>query len=444
MPTVTVVEWGTISPRGNQGGLGTINERFVSQEDFAYLYSIASNVNQNPRPFSVINSTLIRVENQVGVLETPSATVIEILPKTFDDDDDPIRARRLLCRLAMESVRTNPLQIDEASLALAHLPFQEWVGKRFIDEVMRLLHRGLRAGYNEIESQERFLQGRMLLSKQLKQGPAKAHLFEIAYEIFSLNRPENRLIKTALLSVARKTQWAETKRLANLAQEILDEIPFSTNIHADFARWQNTRLTADYQDVRPWCALILNEQMPFATFGQWRGMSILFQMEKLFEEAVGRRLKYAMQPGIRVEEQHQGQYLCQQNGKPLFGLRPDFMIRGRTQNWIADAKWKKISDFISNGSRFNSPYGLSQNDFYQLFAYGQKYLNGQGLMFLIYPKTKSFTKPLPIFEFNERLKLAVIPVDLEAPFVRAFDGLQVFLSDDKTLSDSENHPFRSQ
>ena len=115
MPTVTVVEWGTISPRGNQGGLGTINERFVSQEDFAYLYSIASNVNQNPRPFSVINSTLIRVENQVGVLETPSATVIEILPKTFDDDDDPIRARRLLCRLAMESVRTNPLQIDEAS-----------------------------------------------------------------------------------------------------------------------------------------------------------------------------------------------------------------------------------------------------------------------------------------------------------------------------------------
>ena len=166
MPTVTVVEWGTISPQVNQEGLGTINERVVSQEDFAYLYGIASNVNQNPRPFSVINSSLIRVENLVGVLETPSGTVIEILPKTLDDEDDPVRARRLLCRLAIESVRTNPLQIDEASLALAHLPFQEWVGKRFIDEVMRLLHRGLRSGYNEIESQERFLQGRMLLSNE--------------------------------------------------------------------------------------------------------------------------------------------------------------------------------------------------------------------------------------------------------------------------------------
>lgn len=42
-------------------------------------------------------------------------------------------------------------------------------------------------------------------------------------------------------------------------------------------------------------------------------------------------------------------------------------------------------------------------------------------MFLIYQKTKFLTKRLPIFEFDERFKLAVIPVDLEAPFVRAFE-----------------------
>lgn len=201
--------------------------------------------------------------------------------------------------------------------------------------------------------------------------------------------------------------------------EMMDEIPFSTNIPADLARWQNTRLTADYQDVRPWCTLILNEQMPFATAGQWRGMSILFPMEKLFEEAVGRRLQYAVRSGIRVSEQHQGEYLCRQNQKPLFGLRPAFFIEGNGEKWIADAQWKKISDFMSY-DRFGSPYGLFQSDFYQLFAYGHKYLNGQGLMLLIFPKTKAFSQALPIFEFSEELKLAVIPIDLEAPYARAF------------------------
>jgi len=57
--------------------------------------------------------------------------------------------------------------------------------------------------------------------------------------------------------------------------------------------------------------------------------------------------------------------------------------------------------------------GLSQSDFYQLFAYGQKYLGGAGRMALIYPLTEKFQSPLDAFDFGGGLSLEVLPFDLD-------------------------------
>lgn len=45
-------------------------------------------------------------------------------------------------------------------------------------------------------------------------------------------------------------------------------------------------------------------------------------------------------------------------------------------------------------------YGINQSDLCQLFAYGEKYLGGQGKMSLIYPRTSVFDKALPLFQFD--------------------------------------------
>ena len=57
-------------------------------------------------------------------------------------------------------------------------------------------------------------------------------------------------------------------------------------------------------------------------------------------------------------------------------------------------------------------YGLSQSDFYQLYAYGKKYMDGYGDMILIFPKYDNFTQPLPVFKYDKNLRLWVIPFDL--------------------------------
>ena len=75
-----------------------------------------------------------------------------------------------------------------------------------------------------------------------------------------------------------------------------------------------------------------------------------------------------------------------------------------------DTKWKLIDKKKDNGT---DKYGLSQSDFYQMFAYGQKYLNGTGHMILIYPKSKTFDSPIThSFEFSDNLKLWILPFDI--------------------------------
>ena len=84
------------------------------------------------------------------------------------------------------------------------------------------------------------------------------------------------------------------------------------------------------------------------------------------------------------------------------------------KHYINDTKWKLRDQTQQNAS---DKYGLSQSDFYQMFAYGNKYLNGKGTLVLIYPKhgdeKSGLTKPIEIpFEFDENLKLYVLPFDL--------------------------------
>jgi 5-methylcytosine-specific restriction enzyme subunit McrC len=75
---------------------------------------------------------------------------------------------------------------------------------------------------------------------------------------------------------------------------------------------------------------------------------------------------------------------------------------------VLDTKWKLLSTADTENK-----YGLSQSDFYQMFAYGHNYLPGEGDMILIYPKTENFQAALQPFKFSEKLRLWVTPFDLE-------------------------------
>jgi 5-methylcytosine-specific restriction enzyme subunit McrC len=167
---------------------------------------------------------------------------------------------------------------------------------------------------------------------------------------------------------------------------------------------------AHYQAIKPWCELILNQQMPIAVSGEWRGMSLLFPMEKLFECYVEGWLRQRLLPGAKLTSQASRHHLCGHDNGKMFCLKPDLLIDTPKQRWILDTKWKRI-----DAGKPEKNYDLSQSDFYQLFAYGHKYRNDTGIptLMLIYPWWSGLRKALPVFDYGEGMKLWVLPFELD-------------------------------
>ncbi|MCM2130211.1 McrC family protein [Larsenimonas rhizosphaerae] len=350
----------------------------------------------------------LRLDNYVGVLEAPCGTCLEILPKHFESTDDIAQGRRLLRRMIQAALDLPTREVGTAALELFDAPLSEWVMRQFLEALEHVVKRGVRFDYRRVEEEQPFLRGQLDVVGQMRQPPGKQHHFRIRHDLFGPNRPENRLLKLALERVCKSTQVSSSWRLAHELRGMLSEVPASHDPRQDFRAWRTDRLMAHYQAVRPWCQLMLDQTMPIAVAGQQYGMSLLFPMEQLFEQYVARYLERTKSSDTRLKMQAASAWLCRHEGGNFFQLRPDLLLSQGNRCWVLDTKWKRL-----NAESRNRNYGLSQADFYQLFAYGHKYLKGQGDVVLIYPAHTVFNEPLEVFEFSPQMKLWVLPFDLE-------------------------------
>ena len=355
----------------------------------------------------------LKVKNFVGVISAPDGTQVEILPKTSEGIQNLGDTRELLWKMldAVENLRF--LQTTDAQLMLRSAPLTEVLISIFLGHVAALVRRGIRRDYERVEDEERFLRGRLRVVQQMQLPPARRHLFKIEYDLFSEDRAENRLIHAALVKVARTSRSAHNQRLARELRHGFEAVPLSANYQSDFSKWRSGRDLVHYQPLLPWLKLILNQQCPFSLKGEHAGISFLFAMDKLFEKYVAHILHLRLKPrGISVHTQLRSEYLSEL--PRAFQLKPDLVLtRGAKRLSVMDTKWKLIDQRAAYDDGGKDPKaGISQGDMYQLFAYGHKYLGGQGRLVLIYPKWSGFDAPLPQFRLGDGLTLDVVPFDI--------------------------------
>ena len=381
----------------------------VTETAFDYLCSLSGRFSRGgARLLQVEGRRRLKLDNFVGVIQTPCGTVLEIVPKNHTEGGSLAEARLLLRKLLLALLDLPARDVGVASLQLFDAPLSEWVIGRFLQELDALVSRGLRFEYQRVDEELPFLRGQLNLNQQLRQPPGREHRFHVRHEVYLPDRPENRLLKLALDRVRQGTQDANHWRLAQELSFRLAEIPASRQVEQDFRAWGQDRLLAHYRPIKPWCELILNQHMPLAVAGDYQGMSLLFPMEKLFERFVARWLRGSLAAGVDMRTPARSESLCEHQQQPIFRLEPDILIADGGLRWVLDTKWKLL-----DASRRADKYGLSQSDFYQLFAYGQKYLGGAGRMALIYPRTESFQSPLDAFDFGGGLSMEVLPFDLD-------------------------------
>lgn len=409
MKTIVVREYARLTTDQVEA---TLDQATITPSAFEWLCNLAAGFNKSGASLLQIeNRRWLKLDSYVGIVETPCGTLLEILPKHTEkaSESSVESSRALLIKMLTVALDLPVRTSDKTDIKTFPHPLLEWVMKQFTLSLEHLIKRGIRFDYHRIEEDQKYLRGQLDIVKQMRQPPGRQHIFPIRHDVFLADRPENRLLKLAIMRVCRMTQQPDTWRLSHELAGLLAEIPESKDVLSDFRQWRNDRLMAHYQPIHPWCELVLGEQMPLALRGKTHGISLLFPMEKLFERYVETKLYKMLPVQYTLTPQAKNKSLCTHNGMNMFQLRPDFLIRqGKKNTQVLDTKWKLLSSTDKENK-----YGLSQADFYQMFAYGHKYLEASGEMLLIYPRTSSFPDVLPSFDYSPNLRLWVAPYDLE-------------------------------
>lgn len=386
----------------------SLDRAHVSASAFDWLCELSSRLSKAGAALvQVEDQRWLKLDNYVGVLETPCGTRIEILPKHFEEGDCIQQSRALLRRMIQKSLKLPTREVGATALQRFDTPLTEWVMSSFLQTLDHLIKRGLRFDYQRVEEEQRYLRGQLNTARQMRQPPGRQHHFQIRHDLFQPDRAENRLLRTALDIVCKATRDPSNWRLSHELRSMLLEIPTSRDTKQDFKQWRNDRLMAHYQPIKPWCELIIQQKTPLAIAGEWQGMSLLFPMEKLFERYVAACLRDSLPSDATLHVDRRSEYLCEHQGKKVFQLRPDLIINSGGKCVILDVKWKRLTP-----SPVAKNYGLDHADVYQLLAYGYKFLGGVGDVVLVFPKQPSLDGVLVPFHYSENLRVWAVSCDL--------------------------------
>lgn len=359
----------------------------------------------------------IRVLNYVGVVRAPDGFCLEVLPKIAETIGGHAEARNLLIEMIRCLTGFRHIRAGHAPLRTAHMPLLEIFIAKFLQAAECLIKHGLRSEYVLREDNLSALRGKIVFAEHIKQNLCRGERFFATYDEFCTDRPENRLIHVALRRCLALTRLQANMQLAQKMCFAFSEVPISTQPHVDFKLCSRSRDMALYAEPLSWARLILQEQAPITGKGAHDTISLLFPMEALFEAFVIKHLKKQLNDAYAIKPQVKKYALIKHKQCDWFWLQPDILVlEAGSHRMVLDAKWKCIDESMENGKE---KYGITQNDLYQMYAYGQSYLDGQGHMALIYPRTKALQKPLPVFEFssNPNVLLWVLPFCLKSRMV---------------------------
>ena len=363
--------------------------------------------------------TAVQVTSFVGVVRAPDGYQIEVLPKVGKAmARGDIETRQLLIEMLRCLPGFRHIRIDSAKLLAARMPLLEVFIAEFLRSVERVVKRGLRHDYTSLQDNVPALRGKLLIGPHLRRNMFRVERFFTEHDEFSANRPENRLLHAALRRILLLSTSQTNQRLARGLGFVFADVPISRLPALDFQRIRPNRTMSHYGDALGWARLILADASPLTGTGRHQAPSLLFPMESLFEAFVAKHLTRQVAKPLVVKTQSYGRHLVRHRGEAWFRLRPDVLIRdGDDNRLVLDTKWKLLDSRMSNPK---DKYGLSQNDFYQLQAYGLNYLNRTGDVALVYPRTAEFDQPLPVFQFpkTEGLRLWVLPFCLKSKLLR--------------------------
>ena len=373
-----------------------IYQHDICKKDFGDIENFILKNSDENAPFlriaSGVGGKFIQARNYVGVLQTKSGLTIEILPKIADKNDSE-RSKAVFIKM-LKTLKKFPFKRSNlASLKTQNLPLLEIFISMFLCELEALVKKGIKSDYVALEENLNFLKGKLNINEQIKRNSIHKERFYVGYSEFLSDIKINRIIKTTLKFLYKKSNFSKNQQKIRELLFIFDEISECEDYKNFFAKLVINRQVKHYEQTLLWCKIFLLGNSFTPHKGDDLAFALLFDMNALFESYVGDFIKKSFPSTIL---QHSEKHLVEY--PKSFKLRPDIFLEGK---FIADTKWKIVS----------SRDDISQADLYQLYAYGKKHECDK--LHLIYPKIDDIRQKTMNFRYDDKMLLEILYFDLE-------------------------------
>ncbi|MFG3014247.1 McrC family protein [Streptomyces cinerochromogenes] len=224
-------------------------------------------------------------------------------------------------------------------------------------QVDRALRQGLLLGYRATEESSLVVRGRIRETEQIRRRFGAMLPVEVAYDEFTTDIAENRILRTAVERLLRLpgVPGEVRRRLLHQRARLADVEVIARG--RPLPAWQPTRLNSRYHQALRLALAVLDDTSVEHAPGGLRVDGFLFDMNRLFEDFVTVALREACRAHghtARLQDAHHLDVAATIRMKPdlvLYG--PDGAVRA-----VVDAKYKA-------GKR----HGFPDADLYQMLAY---------------------------------------------------------------------------
>ena len=315
--------------------------------DNGQLQVLANVANIGIRPAVVGNATwVLRPSSYIGALNLGELAIV-VRPKI------PIDRVMFLVAYSLDPRRWRQYPFDlkpDTDVLEALIP-------AFVRHTRQAIRRGLLQGYRHEEEALHTVRGRIRFDDQINRRFGVPLPLEVAFDEFTEDIEENRMIKTALHRLAHlPVRSPQSRRDIHALRPAFNTVGLGVYRRGAAPEVQYTRLNQHYRPAVELARLIIENSSLELLHGNVTGASFLLDMNKVFERFLFAALGEAL--GLAASEWKNGKFLSLDvGGKIMLGPDLSWWSNNRCR-FVGDAKYKRLDSA-----------GFQHADIYQMLAY---------------------------------------------------------------------------
>lgn len=320
--------------------------------------------NQN-KYFTIVHKGVL-FNSYVGVIQIGGLT-IEILPKA-DKSDNPDKGTWQNVLLNMLKVCKH-IQVDnvsETNLNKKYNSILEVYFEMYLNEIESLVKKGLIKKYRRVLSNQNALKGKLVFSQNIQKNVVHKERFYCEHQVYDKDHLIHQILFKGLLVLKDLLNNHLRDKLNRLFFEFQDYQQLNIN-KSHFDKLIADRKTTPYSKAIDIAKMLILNYSPNLNSGNDNMLTLLFDMNKLWEEYIYRILQKHKPEGYQVSFQNSDKFWEHKT------IRPDIVITNdQNEKFVIDTKWKIVDA--------NNP---SDDDLKQMFTYNLHWKAEKSL--LLYP-----------------------------------------------------------